>query len=699
MMRTLVFLTLMVLAGARAHATSYYFWLAYHHDWDAKKGCFLDLEGQVSGDLPVPLSSVKLILGVADGTRWRLINTQPAWEFDRDYHAKAIVGPQRSELWLDDKLIGRSDGSFTPDLRPLYVGYSPLWAHASAEYVVRQTSLKITSGSRRLTFDLADDALRPIGLYAFDPQTPNIADFRLYAKDTTVIEATFRFSRYPDAHGIAPVVDRYGQCKYADWSGTVKSDGDLVKADKDESARLARWGVSKDYDIFGGWKGAGWRERGTGYYRVARKSGYWWLISPEGNPCFYIGVGVAPGLAWEMTPVTGREFLFEDLPPKTGTYSACWCRGVWGDPDTEYVALHTANMIRKWGTDWERKGTALAVKRLRTFGFSGVGKWGEIEGMAYIGHLGVPGNQNIAGHPDVFDSDARRRLEDSLRHAIEPEKGNPCLVGWSMGNEYDQIITKDEVTQILAKPATVELKRSLIRYALKEIYGDDLAKLAQAWGVPAASLDDLYAATSPKPPSSDLDTMRRFYAERYYEFVYRTVKKLDPNHLFFGYWIVPGWWESEDDWRLMSPYCDVIGYDYYTLKFMDERLDRLVRESGKPIFWGEMSVPPIYGGSRGFGAYYIWARDDADAGRIYQDVMKSAASNPYCVGLCWFEYRDQYITGRGPGSGSRLTYGEDHAFGIVDVTDRPKWDLVERMRQINLQAARLRAQSSSVRVR
>jgi len=56
----------------------------------------------------------------------------------------------------------------------------------------------------------------------------------------------------------------------------------------------------------------------------------------------------------------------------------------------------------------------------------------------------------------------------------------------------------------------------------------------------------------------------------------------------------------------------------------------------------------------------------------------------------WFQYRDQPLTGRGPGSGPNLVYGEHYAFGIVDGTDRPKWDLVERMRAANLAAANAR---------
>ena len=35
-------------------------------------------------------------------------------------------------------------------------------------------------------------------------------------------------------------------------------------------------------------------------------------------------------------------------------------------------------------------------------------------------------------------------------------------------------------------------------------------------------------------------------------------------------------------------------------------------------------------------------------------------------------------------------YGEHYAFGLVDIADRPKWELVTRMRDANLRASQRR---------
>jgi uncharacterized protein (TIGR03437 family) len=70
--------------------------------------------------------------------------------------------------------------------------------------------------------------------------------------------------------------------------------------------------------------------------------------------------------------------------------------------------------------------------------------------------------------------------------------------------------------------------------------------------------------------------------------------------------------------------------------------------------------------------------------------LDAAARNPWCIGVGWFQYRDEPVSGRGPGQGSDPVYGENYAFGMVDVGDRPKYDLVEQARAANLVAAQKR---------
>jgi hypothetical protein len=138
----------------------------------------------------------------------------------------------------------------------------------------------------------------------------------------------------------------------------------------------------------------------------------------------------------------------------------------------------------------------------------------------------------------------------------------------------------------------------------------------------------------------------------------------------------------------------VIGYDLYASSYGEGALPRLQQQTDKPTLCGEFSFPPYYDGKRGFGRFPRPAKDDAEAGELYRRWVQAAAKDPHCVGLMWFQYRDQPITGRGPGKGKDLVYGDNYAAGLVTITDRPKWDLVTRVREANLQAAKWRAEAS-----
>jgi hypothetical protein len=95
------------------------------------------------------------------------------------------------------------------------------------------------------------------------------------------------------------------------------------------------------------------------------------------------------------------------------------------------------------------------------------------------------------------------------------------------------------------------------------------------------------------------------------------------------------------------------------------------------------------------GRYQVYGRDDRDSGELYYRRIQQAAQDPYCVGTFWFLWRDQPITGRGPGRGPRLVFGEHFCFGLVDVTDRPRCKMVERMREANLKAAQWRLRTTA----
>jgi len=532
-------------------------------------------------------------------------------------------------------------------------------------------------------------------LQLFEAGDLSSAELEIAPGDTVAVDVNVRFGNGDLKHW-APFIDRYGQCRYADWAEKVRSDDDLRGDIAREDAGLAKTPPSADYDEYGGYKKAGWRERATGFFRVARRKGYWWLITPAGNPCFYTGVCVMPAQTWPTTPITGRESLFEWLPPHEKPWSAAWLTNAWGMSDgTEYACLYACNLIRKYGaTDWQEQAAARAIRRMRAWGFSGGGKWGAPPGLVSAPGFTTGAAPRLVRHCDVFDPQVCEKIRRELQSVITPRRDDATILGWSLGNEWDEIVTRSEVTGILAKSAETPAKRAFVDYATDELYGGSPAKVAAAWEVKAADRAGLYAS-EPTPPAEDVEKLRRYYADHYYGFIYRTVKELDPNHLFLGFWIIPEWWEDEEDWRLIARHCEVIGYDRYSRQYDSAVLRRLQAETDKPTLCGEFGFPPFYDGLHGFGRYPSWSRDDAEMGELYYRWVQAAAMDPYCVGTMIFEYRDQPLTGRGPGRGPGLTFNEHFAFGLVTETDRPKWPTVRRAREANLNAAQWRLQAAA----
>lgn len=677
-------------AGRSASLAANEFMLATQADWQARRGFYVYLSCSAEGDAVCPLHQMKLGVGVADGKDWRYVASTPKWEFDRSYRVKAVVSPTEATLWLDGTEVGASPGGFVSENKDMELNTMPLWSSSPTDYFVLVDSARVSQGDRSESLSFKQEAARPMGLVMFEPQSPRRITWRIAERKAVTVEVEFRLVKRPEITSLAPYIDRYGQCRYADWPGKIKLDDDLRKSAADEDARLRKMGEVVGYDKYGGYLAAGWTERPTGFYRVAQRDGFWWLITPEGNPCFYVGLCTVSPMPWESTLVTGRESLFESLPPKT---SLGWVKNAMGERSgCDYLAFAGPNMVVKYGDGWKDRLDEVARRRVKTWGFSGVGKWGELKGMPVVPVLNRVGVPDVVDHPDVFDQGVLAKFEDVLRRQIEPRVNDPMVVGWSLGNEIHEIIKAREIEDILANRACPPIKRALIDKAL-EVHGDDLAALCSAWNVKADSKEALYDR-SLKAPASDVEELRRFYAWWYYYQANRLVKRIDPNHLYFGFWIVPGWWENEHDWQLAAKHCDVIGYDLYSYDHTDKLLMRLAEQTKMPIFCGEFSFPAYYRGMRGFGVYPVFADDDADSGDKYARWLQQAARNPYCVGALWFHYRDQMLTGRGPGAGLKLVHGEHYAFGTVDVADRPKWDLVERMRKANVSAAKWRVDAA-----
>ena len=673
------------------------FTLVDQSSWYTSQGFYLELANGPYSAPSCQLTNLTLNVTVGDGSQTQSISYTPVWTLNHNYTATAVITPTYFELYLDGTLLGHMTAGFSPLPNQNLIAGLPTYQNVGVtNYLAAESALTATASSGVTASAVFPAAAQPtIPLALLTPGSlAQPMPFMFNPGDTLNLTAVFSISAAPPQQNYKPYVDTYGQSIYSSYPGKVQTDADLQAAAAEEQTALAAWGTPSGYDAWGGVLNAGWQDTATGFYHVVRHNSVWWLISPDGNPCFYIGVDAAPTPQLNFTPVTGREWEFAALPPQTAPYDAAWSVVDWESPNMSTVSFDTSNAIRKYGSSWQTTVVNLAAQRLQAWGFTGFGKWSvtepNIPNLPVLEDYVLP----LVAHPDVWDPAVQQQLVSTLQEQMQAQGSvnDPRILGWSFENEYDAIITPGEVQTILTLSSTVPAKQALINRALSAIYGNNLAAMAAAWQVTATSTAQLYAA-QPTPPPADIETLREYYEDQYLGFAEQTIKAFDPNHLYFGIWIVPGWWVSPIDWQLNAAHADVIGYDRYSPVFEDSLLESAVKSTNKPIFLGEFSFPPTYNLQRGFEAYpLVYVTDDAAAGAMYQSNMESAARNPWCVGVAWFDYRDQPVSGEGSTGETDLDLveGTNWAFGLVDVTDRPKYDLVNSMRTTNLAMAQRR---------
>lgn len=495
MRRWTSFLTVLcslMLAAQQAEAqTQCRFYLANHSG--AAQGLALSLEGQADSTGSCPLSSVNIVLTVGDGAASHRLAVAQPWQTGTTYTAKAVItaaGPQ--QLFLNGQLLGNGQAGFQPAAGTLY-GSQLGSAQGVPAYVATEISLQLTNGSQNLTVppDGSQTLPLPLVLLAGGP-APWPVTFTEDPTKPTTLTATFRFDvPVSNPHQFDPYLDTYGQAVYGSWPSKVAADTDLQAAIAEEQAWLADNGPLGGMDAYGGSTLAGWTDQGTGYYHTAFHNNRWWLISPLGNPLFYIGLS---GMYEGVTPITGRESMFGQLPPQSGPLAAAYSQNANGDSqNTTYLSFSIANEIRKYGSDWKSVQNALATQRLASWAFAGAGKWTHPQpGLPVnpvLTHSAVP-NIVPAGHPDVFDPNVVAQIKSTLATQIGSEVTNPYIIGWSVGNEKDEIVQTAEVQAILSLGATLPGKRALVNQALSAIYAGSLSALAAAWKV------------TPRPPTS-----------------------------------------------------------------------------------------------------------------------------------------------------------------------------------------------------
>ncbi|MBN2450250.1 MAG: beta-agarase [Lentisphaeria bacterium] len=484
-----------------------------------------------------------------------------------------------------------------------------------------------------------------------------------------------------DAEGFFPFIDGLGQFVHADWPGKVHGEEELARRRQAEARELGSHPGPGERNRYGGWA-AGPQLEATGFFRVEKRDGRWWLVDPEGRLFWSHGVDCVN--AYSATGITDREHYFQSLPDREGPLGTFYGKGGWaphgyykGKTPFDTFDFYRANLSRKYGPDWQAAWSDLCHLRLRSWGLNTIANWSsaEVYGAGrtpYVAtvHIGGPvlaGSEGYWGKfHDVFDPGFRAKLAEQLRGKAK-EAADPWCIGFFVDNE---LAWGDELSlalAALASPAGQAAKREFVA-RLRQRY-DSIGRLNEVWGTAHAAWEDLLSSQDLPDREKARDDLSSFYtatAETYFRTVKEELAAVAPHHLYLGCRFA---WVNDRAVRAAIRFCDVVSYNRYEYSVAGLRLPDA---ADRPVIIGEFHFGALDRGM--FHTGLREARDQGHRAELYQAYVEGALRNPLIVGTHWFQFADQPVTGRGD--------GENYQIGFVDQCDSPYPEIVAAARRI-----------------
>ena len=498
----------------------------------------------------------------------------------------------------------------------------------------------------------------------------------------------------------AGIVDRYGQFTRASWPEKI---GDY-KALRAAEAATAPDPATGRASVCGGGREIHGQHK-TGWFHTQQSDGRWHLVTPEGRAFFSLGVN-AVSADDGRSYVQGREFMFRDLPPDRAPWSAFYGTGDSrraeqgasagiGDNHGRWFDFYAANLYRVYGKDWRAAWRRRTLDRLQDWGFNTIGNWsaaalGQAHRLAYTRSINIAGDYaNVASGldywgrmPDPFDPRFVQATEAAVAKATAGGRDDRCLLGYFADNELAWAGIGPAgrwglaLGTLAGEPAS-PAKQAFIAALKKEYVSPET--LAAAWGIALTSWEALDAAgfRAPLPGEAhpsiarDYSAWLRHYADTYFRTVAAAIRRHDPHHLFLGGRFAVNTPEAV---AACAEYCDVVSFNVYA-DLPQHGFDAAVMARfDKPVLISEFHFGSTDRGP--FGQGVVAVASEAERGPAYARFVAAAADDPQIVGVHWFQYADQPVTGR-------LLDGENSHVGLVGITDIPFGGFVEAVRAAN----------------
>lgn len=397
-------------------------------------------------------------------------------------------------------------------------------------------------------------------------------------------------------------------------------------------------------------------------YTVQKQGGTWWLLDRDKQPFYSLGVCVVdPGTKWEEYDVNNPS----------------------------YAAFRYYLSKPEWAAD--------AIKLLKRGGFNTVGAW-----SSYADLLAVPNNDlkmtpiihmgSSAGFPwlDMWAPENIKTADAVTKDLLTPLKNDPRIIGYFSDNELGW--WKAGVFQWIWKQKTHYERRHVVAL-LKTYFGGSWKKLQVDFDAKGAGSFDQLAKQGDlclRPGSKGILAVNKVFsmlAERYYSLCRSIIKKYDPGALYLGDRYISNYYPEVAEQA--GKYCDIVssnlnpnwtdgGYVHY-------HFDGLTALTHKPLMVTEYYMCSKEGrsgnGNDRSGFPVVDTLQERAQG--FQNTTTAFLHNPNIVGAHWFQYYDEPKNGRGD--------GENYNFGLVDTSNRPYEELLDRSKSLDLRGEHAKA--------
>ncbi|MBB5039084.1 hypothetical protein [Prosthecobacter dejongeii] len=495
--------------------------------------------------------------------------------------------------------------------------------------------------------------------------------------------ATFKITT--ELAASAKLVDAFGQSIKDAFPNKLLNESDL-KADVAADEAYYTGLKPPATDKFGGLPGSGEKLslKATGFFHVEAKGGKTWLVDPEGQAFFHLGIcGFAPND--DYTYIKGRESIYEWLPSPQSEFTSAFRPG----DDHAHFSFYLANTIKKFGAPYDLDThAARMIPRVRQWGFNSIGAFSpkpptacEKASFPYVAHLPInewEGLPRIPGAHEVWDPyepATEAKIAENLARELPAHAQDPLLIGYFIVNEprYDEL--PRVIPSLTGKHAC---KRELVAFLKKKHATIDAYN--QAWQSQAASFESLLdagLAVSTDQAKADVRAFMAEFLETYFAQIERLYRRHDRNHLLLGSRLQPITIQDETLCRIMGRHVDVVSYNYYTYGVDKAELSRIHEWSGgRPMmlsefFWSSPKDSGLIGGRE--------VSSQRERGLAYRNYVEQSAVLGFVVGIEWFTLVDQATTGRWFSKYN----GESYNTGLISVADRPWKDMLEEMMKTN----------------